>query len=331
MLTINAQFASNNHTRVYNGSDNLRHPLMIGAILFGGQATFSMAANILVVLLFTCRKQLLSKPHNRCILSLAIADILTSISVLTSPNFVLGEKFYNPKGHSYLTRELYCRFLWSSWLPFALGVTSLYTSAVLSFERWLLVRRQFFYRSRFKLQHMNFLILASWITAFITEVPVAIFVEGVYDETTEICRYTLAQDSVLTICLSTGKFLFQTVMPLAFITLAYFDVFRGIKISLRFITSARAEHFNGVKRLKKVTKLAAITTLVLVICWIPSTVWYFISLLLKDPSDDPHDPLLIFVRLLVFGNCCINPCIYVYSNLELRNTLRDILSLISFM
>ena len=134
---------------------------------------------------------------------------------------------------------------------------------------------------------MNVLIMASWITAFITEIPVAIFVEGVYDKPTEICRYTLAKDSVLTICLSTGKFLFQTVIPLAFITLIYFDVFRNIKTSLRYVASARAEHFNGVKRLKKVTKLAAITTFVLVICWIPSTVWYFVSLLLNDPSDDP--------------------------------------------
>lgn len=323
--------ASNNHTRAHNGSDNLRHPLMIGAILFGGQATFSIGANLLVVFLFTCRKQLLSKPHNSCILSLAITDILTSISVLTSPNFVLGEKFYNPKGHSYLTRELYCRFLWSSWLPFALGVTSLYTSVVLSFERWLLVRRQIFYRIRFKLRHMNVLIIVSWVAAFITEVPVATFVEGVYNKPTEICRYTLDKDSVLTICLSTGKFLLQTVIPLAFITLAYFDVFRGIKTSLRFVASARAERFNGVKRLKKVTKLAAVTTFVLVICWIPSTVWYFVSLLLNDPSDDPHDPFLMFVRLLVFGNCCINPCIYVFSNPELRNTLRDMLSLIPFI
>jgi hypothetical protein len=124
-----------NITRVSNGSGSLRNPLTTGAILFSTQVSFSLMANFLVVFLFACRRHLLCNPHNRCILSLAITDILTSISVFTSPNFVLGENVYHPKGHNYLTRELYCRILWSNFLPFALGVTSLYTSVVLSFER----------------------------------------------------------------------------------------------------------------------------------------------------------------------------------------------------
>jgi hypothetical protein len=79
---------------------------------------------------------------------------------------------------------------------------------------------------------MNVLIMASWITGFTAEVPVTVLTEGIYDP-----AYIL-------------------------------DVFRGMKTSLRFAASARAENINGIKRLKKVTKVAAITTFVLAVCWL---------------------------------------------------------------
>ena len=315
---------SANITVVSNGSGSLRHPSSNGAILYSAQASVSLMANLLVVFLFTCRKHLLSNPHYRCILSLAITDILTSVSVLFSPRLTLGEKFYNPKAHNYFTREFYCRILWNNFLPFALGVTSLYTSLVLSFERWLAVRRSIFYKSRFKIRHMNVLIMASWITGFIAEVPVTLFTEGVYDPATESCQHIVVQNKISTICLSTGLFLLQSVIPLTLITLAYIDVFRGIKASLRFAVSARAENVNGIKRLKKVTKVAAITTFVLAVCWLPCSVSFYYSLLVYEPFNDLHNPFVVYIGLLAFANSCINPFVYVFSNPELRNALRDI-------
>lgn len=51
-------------------------------------------------------------------------------------------------------------------------------------------------------------------------------------------------------------------------TFAYNDVFRGIKTSLRFAAHARAKN---IKRVRIVTKVATITTIVLVVGWIPNT------------------------------------------------------------
>ena len=307
-----------------NGSGSLRHPLLAGAILYGTQASFSLIANLLVIFLLTYRRHLLCNPHYRCILSLAITDILTSVSVIFSPRFTLGEKFYNPKAQNYLAREFYCRLLWNKYLPFALGVTSLYTCAVLSFERWLAVKRSIFYKSRFKIRHMNVLIIASWIAGFVSEVPVIVFVEAVYDQPTESCRYTTAQNKIQTVSFSTGLFVVKVVIPFALATLAYIDVFRGIKASLRFAASARAQNINGIKKLKKVTKVAAISTFVLAVCWLPCSVSFYYSLLIYEPLNDQQNPFVLFVTLLAFANSCINPFIYVFSNPELRNSLRDV-------
>ena len=171
---------------------------------------------------------------------------------------------------------------------------------------------------------MNVLIMASWITGFIAEVPVTLFTEGVYDPATESCQHIVVQNKISTICLSTGLFLLQSVIPLTLITLAYIDVFRGIKASLRFAVSARAENVNGIKRLKKVTKVAAITTFVLAVCWLPCSVSFYYSLLVYEPFNDLHNPFVVYIGLLAFANSCINPFVYVFSNPELRNALRDI-------
>ena len=305
------------------GSNRSENFSLTRAVLFSTQSTFSLIGNLLVVFLFICRRRLLRNPHNRCILSLAITDTLTSFSVLLAPRLVFGEKVYDLRAHSYLTREVYCRILWNNLLPFALGVASVYTSVVLSFERWLAVRRSFFYKSRFKIRHMNVLIMASWILGFTAEFPVAILSEGVYDNIST-CRHIAAHNKPLTISLSTALFLFQTVIPLALITLAYIDVFRGIRTSLRFAVAARAENISCIKRLRKVTRVAVTTTFVLAVCWLPCSVAFYHSLLVYEPLTDPADPLVIFISLLAFSNSCINPYIYVFSNPELRNALMDV-------
>lgn len=314
-----------NQTRVTNASEDYRHPL-INRLLFGTQASFALIANLVVVFLFTCRRQLLCNTHNRCILSLVITDILASISVLAAPNFFLGEELYKPETHTYIARELYCRVLWNSFLPFAFGISSLYLSVVLSFERWLAVRRSIFYKTRFKSRHMNVLIIISWIAGLTAHIPLATLVKGVYDKPTESCQYTLTQNKVSGIFFSTGLFLIQIVIPFSFITFAYIDTFRGIRASLRFTESAGAENISCIKRLKKVTKVAAITTFLLVVGWLPCSVAFYFSLLTNtvEGHEGPRETFVIFVTLLVFGNCCINPCIDVFANPDLRNAFRDI-------
>ena len=306
-----------------NGSESGRHSPTIGLIVFTVQASLSLIANSLVVALFISRRRLLCNPHNRCIMSLSITDILASISILFAPRLVIGEEFYKSAAHEYMAREFFCRILWNNFLCFALSVTSVYTSIVLSVERWLAVRRSMFYKMRFKVRHMNMLIIAAWVVGFMTELPVVIFAKGVYENPEDICGYVFPQDKTLSICLSTGLFLFQTVIPLTIITLAYIDIFRGIKTALQFATSARAENVSGIKRLKKVTKVAATTTFVLAVCWLPCSVWFYISLLYFEPPNHYYSPSRILVATLVFTNGCINPCIYVFSNPELRKALRN--------
>lgn len=312
-----------NMTKSLNGSENLVYPQVASSVIFSIISSLAVIANLLVVILFTCRRHLLRNPHNRCILSLAITDILTGISLMFCPRLTIGEAFYNPSAMSFAAQEFYCRFLWNNFLPFAFGVASVYISVVFSFERWLAVRRSIFYKTRFKIRHMNMLILVSWVAGLAAEAPISVFVEVAYDQPSEICRFAVAKNKSSSTMLSIGWFFFQTAIPLTLMALAYIDVFRGIKISLRFAASARAENIITMKRLKKVTMVAAITTFVLVICWLPCSVYFFISLLLFQPFNDYSSLLIWLMGSLAFSNSCINPWIYVFSNPELRSALKS--------
>ena len=187
------------------------------------------------------------------------------------------------------------------------------------------MRRSIFYKSRFKIRHMNVLIIISWLIGFATEAPLTFFIQGAHDHTAlESCRCTLSQNKLSTVFLSTGLLLSQAVLPSALISLAYIDVFRGIKTSLLFAASARAENIDGIKRLKKVTKVAAVTTFVVAVCWLPCSIAFYLSLLIsEEPMNDNRNPFMVFVGLLAFANGCTNPCIYVYSNTDLRSALKD--------
>lgn len=73
-----------NSTSQDNESVGFREPSKTGEIVLSTQASFLVMANFLVAFFCSPATQI-RNPHNRCILSLAIADILTSISVITNP------------------------------------------------------------------------------------------------------------------------------------------------------------------------------------------------------------------------------------------------------
>ena len=68
----------------------------------------------------------------------------------------------------------------------------------------------------------------------------------------------------------------------------------------------------------KRTKVAAITTIVVAVCWVPNNTLYFFSLLAHEPVNAHNNALITLVALLTFGNGCINPFIDVFSNPDFK-------------
>ena len=100
------------------------------------QATYSIVSvitilgNMLTIMVFIQEKNLLKKSYNNLIMSLAIADVLTDITLITNPAFVLGDAFPYPTNP--VLGEIYCRFRWSRVPIFQLVVFSVYIVSVLT-------------------------------------------------------------------------------------------------------------------------------------------------------------------------------------------------------
>ena len=95
-----------------------------------------------LVILFSIQdRKLLKKSYNILILSLAVADILTAINLISNPAFVLGDAFPYPSNP--ILSDIFCRVIWSPMLLFQLLVFSAYICLGLVTERWYAVIRQF--------------------------------------------------------------------------------------------------------------------------------------------------------------------------------------------
>ena len=89
----------------------------------------------LVILFFIQDRKLVRKSYNILILSLAVADILTAINLITNPAFVLGDAFPYPSNP--ILSDNFCRVIWSRMLLFQLlEILSVY---LLGFGDWTMV------------------------------------------------------------------------------------------------------------------------------------------------------------------------------------------------
>ena len=101
--------------------------------------TIAFLGNTLVILVFVWDKKLLNKSYNILILSLAIVDVLTAITLITNPAFVIGDGFPHPTNS--VLGELLCRVIWSRVFLFQHVVFSVYLCLALTAERCFAIMR----------------------------------------------------------------------------------------------------------------------------------------------------------------------------------------------
>ena len=108
------------------------------------QVAYSLIASVafignmpLVISFFWQDPKLLKKSYNILILSLAIADVLTAICLVTNPAFVLGDAF--PYAENHLLDKISCLVIWSRVFLFQLAIFSAYICLALVTEQWYAV------------------------------------------------------------------------------------------------------------------------------------------------------------------------------------------------
>lgn len=299
-------------------------------VIFPVTACLALIGNILVLMLFVRFPSWLKKAHNQCILSLAITDVLTAISLLVVPKFLQDSDAY-PIPSNFIARETFCRIVWSHFIPFSLGITSVYTCLALAIERWFAVVRPLQYKQKFGIRTMQVLIISSWLAGFAFESPVIPRVVGYKgaNDSTSGCKWTVETNKTKTWTLAILLFAGQTFVPCCLMLFAYLHILVRFRAERNFVASTRTSLTDpnsksaGNNKFQRATNMMAIASLALILCWMPNQI-YFLLAQLGYLDLKPSIPVRV-VGALAFFNCGMNPIIYGFMNRNFRQGYKRLL------
>lgn len=204
--------------------------LMNGLFIF--IAILSFVGNLLVLVLFLRNKKWLKRTYGRLVFALALADLLTAVCLFATPLAVHHEKRMK-RPTSAIGREMYCRLLWSHYVLFSFGITSVYTCLVLTTERWIAVTKPLYIRKYKPSRRTLFACLAlPWLAGFLLEANVVKETRTVnFGDGTFSCEERAQEHAGKTTpaLLAAVSFLGAILTPLLIITVMYAHILVTLK------------------------------------------------------------------------------------------------------
>lgn len=278
-------------------------------VIYGIIVFLSCFGNLLVCLLFYRQRALLRKAHNVFILTLAVTDITTVLILVITPSFLLGNTFPRPFNH--VAAELFCRIIWSRWLLFTSGVVSVYLCLCLTAERWIAIVKPTHYNTIFQKKRSIGYVLCATVISFVCTIQNPFEIVYFPEKTAEARCGWQTQSPHYRRILGTLQFLGKLLIPSTVMLMLYGHLLYKIKMAGR---ESLGEHRSLPLR-KKITKIAAIASLSLILCWTPNQVVFLLS---KYGYPTLETKLHHYSVLLTFISTCLNPAIYGFSSKSFR-------------
>lgn len=192
---------------------------------------------------------------------------------------------------------------------------------LLAVERWFAVFRPLRYRTTFRQQKVQKYLLVVWISSFVVNSTHII-------ET----KYTLNDDNRTSRCIfhprvagmearaaiGVVEIFIKFLIPAAILLVSFIRLYRFMKDSAVLTTTRRSSYI----ALTRVTHMAAITSLVMLLCWFPNQLFYLLfKLKVVELNTSWHRATVI----LCMFNSCLNPCIFLLSNKIYRKKAKELL------
>lgn len=291
-------------------------------------AIVAFLGNTSTVLLFLKKSKWLKKTYNCLILALAVQDILLAISIMVLPGFIFEQDKYTAVTSRGIAGWIYCKVVWSHFIPFSLGITSVYTCLMLTFDRWLAVAKPLSYKKYEQSRLVVFLtVLFPWIAGMCFEITAPLNAAQSQANGTILCYWKRQDYSSKTVFLAVFTFTGMILVPAILMVAAYSLIIVHMKRSqnrvnvLRGSSDVNRRSTSTVLSLKRVTITACIASTVVIVSWFPDQVYYALSQVhLTELGTTAH----FAVKVLAFANSCFNPVIYCFSNRAYRNGIKEI-------
>ena len=321
---------TNSSNKSYSEEDNAAQDVHLTQPFFLVTAILSFVGNLLVLLLFLKKRTWLKKAHNCLLFALALQDVLTALCLIIVPPFIVPEGSYGTPQNAFV-RELYCRLVWSQYLIFFLGITSIYTCVMLSFERWMAVVKPVYYRKFIQSRsQIAALVIFPWIAAFLIEFATLFRLNNreVWKRSTVTCvrEYPNETSYPGKVSLALFMFLGTIAVPGILVVASYVQIIKHVRRSRR-VAGCSNEYKSSPKNrtrriLRRVTVVALIASSSIILCWLPSQIYVMLV-----HTGLARDNMLLhrLLKLLAFSNSLLNPFIYCFSKDLYRNVCREVL------
>ncbi|UJR10004.1 hypothetical protein I4U23_014227 [Adineta vaga] len=300
--------------------------IITGVVVYSIIILLSIIGNVIVVIAIL-RVQRLRHPTNFILMSLAIADLLVTTTVMI-PGFISEIK----------RKWIFGTFICKIWLgnDITFCTASILHLVAVSFDRYVAIENPLKYKQKMTKRTIFIIIGCIWlISVLISYGPIAL---GIYSESLngEIlsdpgkCR--MKPDFLYSVVSATTSF----YIPLIIILFLYGRIYitaRQHSIELQKLENIIKRLHSDQKFVLESTKwnknIKAIRTLgivvgVFVACWLPFFVMYLLLGYCKVGCVYPVAER--YITLIGYANSFCNPMIYAFSNKEFRNAFVEILN-----
>lgn len=281
-------------------------------ILCVGYAIISVA-NI-VGNLFVCAVVLKTKYLQNftsiLIVNMAVGDLIVGVSGMIH---IVFEVWFLLSGNNKNT-VLCGRF---NGITFFSASISIYTMAVLAFDRYLSIVKPMLRRGTLTKGKLKIILPAIWMLSLVFFGSSMYFIE-IYDFKDEklICWKTLPQDELP---VSYRIILFAAMYFIPMCITMYFFGKIFIHLWIRNSSISPATNQALLKSRHRLTKILGSVILLFNICWLP---WFVVELLLS--FDSKHEVLQSALALLAVAHSGMNPFIYSFQSQNFRQHIRRI-------
>ena len=262
-------------------------------------------------------KGMLKSPYNVNIFHLAITDLLVSIAIVMTPGFIFQEiPFATKEG---LSGEILCRVVTSHFLTFSTATASMYITVALATERWYAVARPLQYRAKFHTKRLACEVFVIWLLSLCANSLLPFEVRYNPNKNSafascEVVKIPTPNPSIHKL-LGIAQFLLKFIIPFTINCILYARVLAETRNSR--VLNCRI----GSDMRLSISRMAANSTLVLAVCWLPNQVYYAcFAFDLVQLNKSAHFSTIVIALI----NPCLNPFIFAFHSVQYRRGFRNL-------
>lgn len=208
--------------------------------------------------------------------------------------------------------EIFCRVIFSKFFIFTFGKGSVLTITCLAVERWFALVKPCKHQATFSRRKIFKYLAFIWLTSMVAQSYKFFYVR-------------FSRRSCCFIHLPTLDRRMETAVIAAYVSITFFlptiiTWVAFLHIYLKTSKSITLRENRGKQRKRVLLRMAAITSLLLTVCWFPTEASYVINQY-GFPILDFGTPFRDFTVSLALANSFVNPWIYVVTNRKYRHIL----------